>query len=777
MKVWKKLQVVFLALLLCTGMMTQPALAASLLQDGIEAALTTDKETYQQGEEIKVTLTVTNTNDTAVTNLSLENVLPENFVLAENTETTKKMESLQAGETVTLTTVCTVKASDDKKDDENKENPSGDDKKNPTDNEKPGNGNVANDTKNPGTTTGSKDSGTTLTKDQGTGNAKQNGQSLKAEKLKSAPKMGDNTKIIVWVVLLVLAGAAIVVALKKKNRRNKMLAWFLCLIMTGSTVAGVFPERARAEAQGVNIGKVMELSKNILVDQTTVELKAKVEYTYVKSDDPSDDTKTYTRGEWVQMLAEKVEMNLDTDPDSLNHYYADTAGNAYEAAIEIAEKYGILPPPDIEDLEQDIPFFYPDEPATREFAAYTAVHAMGFNGIHSYDTNSWTDWDSITYQNEAAIAVGKGFLELNTENQFQPHALLSKKDVKSIFCEIDEIRQEDTTIGEEPHDNTQYVDGVLKKELENITDYTVVENADGTYTVTLPKTTETEKIGEGSVMILPANEVYISGIALKATTVTEDGEKLILTCIKPELWEVVSKIDFVGGGTALIGGAADTDEYGIATQANIGAGGVIDVGYEKNFEFNIGSNDEGKGKIDFEIPEILCVVNVDVGVNGVSVNELKLAVTENANEDITAEKEFADSGQVELMRFPITIGATGFTFDVVLFCSYKADGSLHISYSVESTQGFEYKDGTWRGIFDFHHGVDTLEVKGNMEGGIGIKGLLTLYSVFDLAGYYADLGLGVEAEFAYHDLENGSLACEDIKVYPYSTNGLEIFRF
>ena len=221
MKVWKKLQVVFLALLLCTGMMTQPALAASLLQDRIEAALTTDKETYQQGEEIKVTLTVTNTNDTAVTNLSLENVLPENFVLAENTETTKKMESLQAGETVTLTTVCTVKASDDKKDDENKENPSGDDKKNPTDNEKPGNGNVANDTKNPGTTTGSKDSGTTLTKDQGTGNAKQNGQSLKAEKLKSAPKMGDNTKIIVWVVLLVLAGAAIVVALKKKNRRNK----------------------------------------------------------------------------------------------------------------------------------------------------------------------------------------------------------------------------------------------------------------------------------------------------------------------------------------------------------------------------------------------------------------------------------------------------------------------------------------------------------------------------------------------------------------------------
>ena len=72
-----------------------------------------------------------------------------------------------------------------------------------------------------------------------------------------------------------------------------------------------------------------------------------------------------------------------------------------------------------------------------------------------------------------------------------------RKDVKSIFCEIDEIRQEDTTIGEEPHDNTQYVDGVLKKRnWKNITDYTVVENADGTYTVTLPKTNRDRKKSE-----------------------------------------------------------------------------------------------------------------------------------------------------------------------------------------------------------------------------------------------------------------------------------------
>jgi uncharacterized repeat protein (TIGR01451 family) len=788
MKVWKKLQVVFLALLLCTGMMTQPALAASLLQDRIEAALTTDKETYQQGEEIKVTLTVTNTNDTAVTNLSLENVLPENFVLAENTETTKKMESLQAGETVTLTTVCTVKASDDKKDDENKENPSGDDKKNPTDNEKPGNGNVANDTKNPGTTTGSKDSGTTLTKDQGTGNAKQNGQSLKAEKLKSAPKMGDNTKIIVWVVLLVLAGAAIVVALKKKNRRNKMLAWFLCLIMTGSTVAGVFPERARAEAQSVNIGKVMELSKNILVDQTTVELKAKVEYTYVKSDDPSDDTKTYTRGEWVQMLAEKVEMNLDTDPDSLNHYYADTAGNAYEAAIEIAEKYGILPPPDIEDLEQDIPFFYPDEPATREFAAYTAVHAMGFNGIHSYDTNSWTDWDSITYQNEAAIAVGKGFLELQGENQFQPKIQLSAADVEMIFKKIDEIRQEDIDPLDDSYDNIQYVDGVLKKELENVTDYNIVENSDGTYTVTLPRTNETEKIVEGSIIVLTANEENPLGCAFKVITATEAENKRIFTCVDPELWEVVKKIDFVAGGTATVGEIVAADgvemtydpngtvggEYAIATQGQLNFGGSVKVPGKISCtlkDFN--SVEDGNIKIEFEIPDITCAATMDISRAGIELDRFKFSLNEKLGVNLEVKGEYKPK-KVKLGELPLRIpNVPGIELVLGCYATLEIDGTVKVTYEFDATEGFEYKNDTWRNLNNLSHNFEPVNVSAGIESGLMLEAKIRLFKNWELAGYYIQGGVGAEVSDTVHNSDGKVLLCTDASVYPFLKHGVD----
>lgn len=111
----EKLKVVVLTMLFCIGVMVQPALAATMVQDGIEATLTTDKENYQQGEEITVTLTVTNTNRTEATNVSLETFLPDHFVVAENNETAKQVTSLKAGETITLQTVCTVKDSDTKK--------------------------------------------------------------------------------------------------------------------------------------------------------------------------------------------------------------------------------------------------------------------------------------------------------------------------------------------------------------------------------------------------------------------------------------------------------------------------------------------------------------------------------------------------------------------------------------------------------------------------------------------------------------------------------------
>lgn len=63
--------------------------------------------------------------------------------------------------------------------------------------------------------------------------------------------------------------------------------------------------------------------------------------------------------------------------DQIDYYYLDSLNSATGTAVETANAYGFLPVPDVEDLEQDIPLFYPDEPCTREFAAYTAVQCNG----------------------------------------------------------------------------------------------------------------------------------------------------------------------------------------------------------------------------------------------------------------------------------------------------------------------------------------------------------------------------------------------------------------
>ena len=79
MKVIKKIAALLVAMVLCVGMMTVPAFAASLTQDGLEITMVTDKTEYAEDEQIVAILSVKNTNDFAVTNVSLNHIVPEGY--------------------------------------------------------------------------------------------------------------------------------------------------------------------------------------------------------------------------------------------------------------------------------------------------------------------------------------------------------------------------------------------------------------------------------------------------------------------------------------------------------------------------------------------------------------------------------------------------------------------------------------------------------------------------------------------------------------------------
>lgn len=255
MKTMKKVSAFLLMVVLCMSIMVMPAFATTTSQDGLEVTLTTDKETYDKGEQIEATLVVTNTNDFAVSNVSLENTIPEGYKLSEGSTATKHVESLAPGEMVSLTVTYVAVDSDNNED-------------------KPDSGDNTGDTDNPGSEN-----------DAHNGNNSGNNESSGNDA--DIPQTGDNNNIALWFALMVVAAIGIGTIISTKKKQGKrFLSLFLCFAMVGtifsSSVLPVKPVKA-AELQSQSVS----ISETVIVDDTHLTLSAVVKYE-VEEDIPAD---------------------------------------------------------------------------------------------------------------------------------------------------------------------------------------------------------------------------------------------------------------------------------------------------------------------------------------------------------------------------------------------------------------------------------------------------------------------------------------------------------
>ena len=243
MKVVKKFTTFLLMLILCISLTAIPAFAESLTQDGLEVTLITDKSEYSQSEQIITTLTVKNTNDFAIKNVSLENVVPDGYKLAENLDLKKQVESLGTGETVSVEVTYISEYSDDSE-------------------------NQSSNGTNTSTLSGEQDSNSS----------------------DSSLATGDNSNIIFWIVTLVLACGGIIVAIVlKKKFGKKLLSLFLCLMIGGTmTIGTVIPAEAEELQQ-----KSISVSENIKVDGEDLVIGGVVKYAIDTEnvDEPTKPTK------------------------------------------------------------------------------------------------------------------------------------------------------------------------------------------------------------------------------------------------------------------------------------------------------------------------------------------------------------------------------------------------------------------------------------------------------------------------------------------------------
>ncbi len=227
MKTMRKFLAFLMTMVLCVTMLAIPAFASSLSQDGLNIALTTDKETYVKYDEIVATLTVENTNEFAVTDVSLQDFIPEGYKLAADSEAVMQVETLGAGETTVLTAkfIADIPTTEE-----------------PT-------------TEEPATEE-------PTTKKAVTDN----------------PRTGDTANTAMRALLFIIsgAGAAVLFIIGLKNKKaQKALSLALCIAVAGTTIGGIAVKVSATEAER----KTVPMETIVTVDGVDLAIKAEVKYT------------------------------------------------------------------------------------------------------------------------------------------------------------------------------------------------------------------------------------------------------------------------------------------------------------------------------------------------------------------------------------------------------------------------------------------------------------------------------------------------------------------
>lgn len=299
MKKRKKVLAFFTMLMFCLSIMVVPVNASSTIQDGLEVSLSTDKEVYDESEQIEATLTVTNLNDTKVANVMLKHIVPKGYMLADSSEAEKQVETLEAGETITFKVTYVSDTSE-----EGGSPSSGEDTN--------GGGSTTND--NSGNIGSSEINGS----DSSTG--KDSGLSVDENRSSSSNvQTGDNTNVSIWCTILVLLAVLIVSLVIRMKKGKKLLSLLICFTMTGTLASwSVLYANAAEDAES----KEIFIVESINIGEQSTELSAKVTYQIVEGNDPE-------YGENINLYANQYKILVDNiDSEREIYFYAEYKGNA-----------------------------------------------------------------------------------------------------------------------------------------------------------------------------------------------------------------------------------------------------------------------------------------------------------------------------------------------------------------------------------------------------------------------------------------------------------------
>ena len=253
-----------------------------------------------------------------------------------------------------------------------------------------------------------------------------------------------------------------------------------------------------------------------------VETTAPTEATEESVPEETEPPVIITRGQWLSMLVNTFEYTIPAGV-TLDDYYTDLYDDQeYYEDIQIAIYNGLV------DVLPNNPM-EPDEPATREFAAFTLNSCMG--GYPSGEGYSFSEAEEVTYANDIQVAIERGWFALS-EGAFLPETPITEAEAETMMADAQAYLE--SLVIEEDHENGY----TFKEGVVEITDYAEIEFGDGTSVIRIYDISQ--PLEEGDTFV-----VYSDGLAIpfRADALTATAEYTEVTATDLYFQDAIETMD------------------------------------------------------------------------------------------------------------------------------------------------------------------------------------------------------------------------------------------
>jgi len=254
------------------------AFAQTAEQDNLKVKFKVE-QVQDSSKEVRGTVKITNVGVRPIKDINIESILPEGIKLKEGSALTKKVETLEAWESISFEFFGEL-----------------------SNNSTPGN-NGGSDNQTPGND--GENNNSTPSNNGGSNNPSTNDSGSTSKDVSGSVSTGDNNIILALTVLILICSGGIILLSKKKKKIKKALSIFLCVTLVSALIGNSTIARA---IEGEN--KKISVKENIIINEKSYTFETVVSYK-IQSDVVVPSGEVISRGQWISMLMDTIALQSE----------------------------------------------------------------------------------------------------------------------------------------------------------------------------------------------------------------------------------------------------------------------------------------------------------------------------------------------------------------------------------------------------------------------------------------------------------------------------------